>query len=99
MCELHPNEISQLREMIRQEAVCIQKTREDIEKISQALFDEEDGIVSWAKDHIESEKERREIMREIKKKLAVRGALGAATILCYLLWVGFKSYVATGVKP
>lgn len=98
MPELHPSEVEQLRKLIEQEALCIQDTKDKIEEISEALFNREDGIVAWAKDHIESEKERRELMKEIRAKLAVRGAVAAVAFLCYLLWIGFKAYFATGGK-
>jgi hypothetical protein len=96
MSELSEREVKQLRFIIQQELTCIQQTKDDIERISEALFDEEEGIVSWAKDHISAEKERKEIMREIRKKLAVRGALGAIAILAYVIWLGVKSYFVIG---
>ena len=73
----------------------MKENKKEIEKISDALFGD-DGIVSWAKSHIEAERERRELFKELKKRLIVRGTLGAVAILAALLWYGFVSYIKSG---
>jgi len=85
----------EIKEHIRKSQVCMEQNREKIEEISEALFGE-DGIMEWAREHIEAEKERAEIMKELKKKLVVKGTFGALGILGYLLWEGFSAWWRTG---
>jgi len=85
----------EFEEHLRKSNECMEKNREDIKKISSALFGD-DGIVEWAKDHISAERERRELFKELKKRLIVRGTLGAVAILISLLWYGITSYLKTG---
>jgi len=75
-----------------------EETKQEIKKISDALFGkgEEEGIVEWARNHIESEKERREIYKELRKRLAVSGVMGALGILGTLLWFGLQHYIERG---
>jgi len=80
---------------IVKEEACMTEMKEEINKISNALFGE-DGIAAWAKQHIEAEKDRREIMKELKKKLAVRGTFTALFVLGSLLWLGLKEYFNIG---
>lgn len=84
-----------IEEHIAKEEACMSEMKEDVKKISDALFGE-DGIVPWAKEHIEAERERKELFKELKKKLIVRGTLGAFAILLSLLWLGFKEYFHIG---
>lgn len=85
----------ELEEHISKANSCMEENRKEIEKISDALFGD-DGIVSWAKSHIEAERERRELFKELKKRLILRGTLGAVGILVALLWYGFASYLKSG---
>ena len=91
-----------IEEHISKEEACMSEmkdvlfqNKDDIEKISESLFGE-DGIATWAKQHINAEKDRREIMRELKKKLAVRGGLTAISVLAFLIWLGVKEYFNIG---
>ncbi len=88
----------ELEEHIAKANACMEENKKEIEKISDALFGD-DGIVSWAKSHIEAERERRELFKELKKRLILRGTLGAVGILIALLWYGFTSYLKSGATP
>lgn len=85
----------EMREHIAKEEACMTEMKEKLEKISDALFGKE-GIVPWAKEHIEAEQERKELFKELKKKLVIKGTLGAFAVLATLLWIGFKEYFHIG---
>lgn len=84
-----------IQEHIRESKVCMENNRKEIQKMSEALFGE-DGIVEWARDHIEAERERKELYKELKRKLIVKGALSAVGIAVFLLWYGFTTWLKTG---
>jgi len=77
---------------IEKEEACMTEMKDEIGKISGALFGE-DGIATWAKIHIDAEKERKELFKELKKKVIVRGGVFAFSGMAYLMYLGLKQYM------
>jgi len=86
------DKIREIKKDLEDQEARLITSQKAIERITETLYGE-GAIVEWAKQHITAERERAEILLELKKRLAVKGSIGALSILVYLLYMGFKQWM------